>query len=300
MALFSFRVDDLLPPFSLFDHVSTRIAAGKALSTRAQTPRVIFYLKGSADLCIRGQVPLRIGPGCAVAFREFCEYEYRSVPRNAAVELRAIRLRLQERPAAGGDAPMERFESEVWKLMDLFEAPCSFFQGVLGPEVLNLVHRVESEASRDGLTQRAMASGLCLELLAVIARLRGDGTHTKAMPTQSRGAGLHLCEQFIQEHLSEHIALEAVAAHVGWSKEHLARRFREERGETVGQFIRSRRVAIAKEMLAQRTGNLERIAQACGFTDAAHFGKVFKEATGTSPGAFRQHLLERSSGAAHS
>ncbi|MFD0592018.1 helix-turn-helix transcriptional regulator [Catellatospora coxensis] len=61
-------------------------------------------------------------------------------------------------------------------------------------------------------------------------------------------------------------------------------------GISLGDWIRTRRLAECRRELAGPNGRLRTIAaigRSWGFTDATHFSKVFKQAYGISPRAWR-------------
>ncbi|MEV6782364.1 helix-turn-helix domain-containing protein [Streptomyces sp. NPDC051098] len=69
-------------------------------------------------------------------------------------------------------------------------------------------------------------------------------------------------------------------------------------GISLGDWIRTRRLAECRRELAGPNGRLRTIAaigRRWGFVDATHFSKVFKQAYGLSPRAWRDHNHPRSS-----
>lgn len=101
---------------------------------------------------------------------------------------------------------------------------------------------------------------------------------------------LHKITGFIDEHLSDaELAPAGIAAAHFISTRHLHQLFREA-DTTVSTWIRERRLEhcradLRDPQLADRT--VSAIAARWGFTDAAHFSRVFKAAYGLSPSALR-------------
>jgi AraC-like DNA-binding protein len=73
-----------------------------------------------------------------------------------------------------------------------------------------------------------------------------------------------------------------------------------EHGVTVGRWIRSRRLAQCRAELGdlRRDRSITEIAMKWGFSDAAHFSRLFKLAFGITPGAFRRTKTSSYRGAA--
>jgi AraC-like DNA-binding protein len=88
--------------------------------------------------------------------------------------------------------------------------------------------------------------------------------------------------------LPKAIAVDALAAGHGMSRSHFSRFFRSRTGMTPAHFATEVRVHEAARMLLDTREPLKRIADACGFANANHFGKVFRRFCHLSPKAYRQ------------
>lgn len=78
------------------------------------------------------------------------------------------------------------------------------------------------------------------------------------------------------------------------SKEHVRKTFIKEHGVSPLQFLKQKRISLAKQLLSQKKEDYYRIseiANACGFDDPAYFCRIFKKETGTSPQKFQLKLL---------
>jgi AraC family transcriptional regulator len=68
---------------------------------------------------------------------------------------------------------------------------------------------------------------------------------------------------------------------------HLARHFRRHYRQTVGEYLRQRRVDAAMELLSQKKLPLTEVALESGFSSHGHLCTVFKRLTGMTPAEFR-------------
>jgi AraC family transcriptional regulator len=64
---------------------------------------------------------------------------------------------------------------------------------------------------------------------------------------------------------------------------HLAATFRRHYGCSLGEYLRRRRVATARELLTNPDLPLTEIAFAAGFSDQSHLTRTFKRFTGMTP-----------------
>ena len=82
-------------------------------------------------------------------------------------------------------------------------------------------------------------------------------------------------------------SLAALAAEAGVHPMHLIRAFRRFGGCSPGQYVQTRRIVLACELLAQADLPLSRLARRLGFNDQSHFTRAFRTRTGITPAAYR-------------
>ncbi|MEU9732103.1 helix-turn-helix domain-containing protein [Streptomyces sp. NPDC048002] len=129
-----------------------------------------------------------------------------------------------------------------------------------------------------------------LELLrAVMTSRPGASGHVRAAPAE---VPLSLrITQYARAHLADPgLSAARIAAAHGISVRHLYSVLAEA-GISLGAWIRAHRLAECRRELAGPNGRLRTVAgigRSWGFVDATHFSKVFKEAYGLSPRAWRE------------
>jgi AraC family transcriptional regulator len=104
------------------------------------------------------------------------------------------------------------------------------------------------------------------------------------------GLAPHLRRQlvdFIESNLAEPLSLEQLASVCALSHYHFARMFHESLGLPPHQYLLSRRLNRARELLRSTRMAFADIALECGFASASHFSNRFKHAVGATPGAYR-------------
>lgn len=95
-------------------------------------------------------------------------------------------------------------------------------------------------------------------------------------------------EQFILQELeSEDLTREAVASHVFLNPDYLDRLFKKESGQSVTEFIVSKRMLLARDLLTATHQSVSSIASRAGYTNLAHFSRRFKQVVGMSPKDYR-------------
>lgn len=83
---------------------------------------------------------------------------------------------------------------------------------------------------------------------------------------------------------------------IGWSRRHLAVRFREHTGVTPKAMARLVRFERAVAALTHGDPDLARVALDCGYADQAHFSREFREFAGLPPGAYVRHRADPAAG----
>ena len=74
------------------------------------------------------------------------------------------------------------------------------------------------------------------------------------------------------------------------SERHLQRRFKDEMGMSLQDYVAAYRIKLAKELLRDSDLALKQIAYDLGYANPSHFSRSFKSATGISPSAFQRAI----------
>ncbi|MBX9814800.1 MAG: hypothetical protein A4S12_08585 [Proteobacteria bacterium SG_bin5] len=95
-----------------------------------------------------------------------------------------------------------------------------------------------------------------------------------------------VCDYLVAR-LGDAVTVAEVAAIAGMPATSFARAFRATTGQTLYRFVIERRIALARDLLAEQRLPVNQVAAACGFTSAAGFTTSFRRITGLSPRAYR-------------
>lgn len=135
-------------------------------------------------------------------------------------------------------------------------------------------------------------------LFKMISTLARNGSFTKPVNELVHGSNTkeHYDKfaellQYVEMNYSEPLSLDDVSSHVGFSKYHFIRLFKEYTGTTFYEYLTNKRIQHAKELLETNMGITE-IAFSCGFNNQTSFCRTFKKEVGCPPTEYRQHLKE--------
>lgn len=98
---------------------------------------------------------------------------------------------------------------------------------------------------------------------------------------------------YIQLHVEEELSLSAISSSVGYSPQWLSSKFHKETGKTVSQYVTEQKVAWAQKMLLSYSYPIQEIAERLHYKTPSHFGAVFRQCTGISPGEYRSRGREK-------
>ena len=98
--------------------------------------------------------------------------------------------------------------------------------------------------------------------------------------------------EFVRQNYAKKITLRDVADSVFLSQTYFSKIFKEETGQTPGNFITAVRVEEGKKLLHDHSVNIIDIPEMIGFESQSYFTKVFKKSEGCTPGRFRKRHLE--------
>ncbi|MFC5468580.1 response regulator [Cohnella suwonensis] len=141
-------------------------------------------------------------------------------------------------------------------------------------EWLNALMEAQTKAELT-LAMKAVAEGIVSDIGNSLADLPCSPTLQKAI-------------KMIKEHYQDGITLEEIASKLRITPEYLSSLFTKEAKKTYSSFIKEIRIKKAKELLLRSELKTFEIAERVGYPDAKYFSRVFKEATGLSPGEYQR------------
>jgi AraC family transcriptional regulator len=136
------------------------------------------------------------------------------------------------------------------------------------------------------LFRDAVAETIALRLI----RTHCLTTAGPARPARLAPARLRRVCELIEERLQDDLSLDDLAAVAGLSRAYFARAFRQTTGQTPYGYLRERRVARAKSLLAGSSHGIADVAFSVGFRSQSHLGRVFRNATGMTPAEYRRRV----------
>ncbi|BCN31127.1 helix-turn-helix domain-containing protein [Anaeromicropila herbilytica] len=101
------------------------------------------------------------------------------------------------------------------------------------------------------------------------------------------------CMDYIYYHLHYKLTLQELANQVSLSPNYLAILFKKEKGITIQEYIRAKRIEAAKNMLIYSDYTQTEIGQFLAFSSSSHFIKVFKEQVGLTPKDYKKKYYRK-------
>jgi AraC-like DNA-binding protein len=161
--------------------------------------------------------------------------------------------------------------------------PCAIFEQTIEQFV-----EQTATGSRLDIAGQCRAKALIYEGLA---------RYLEALPLEIQERGVQQAEalepvapaiRYIDTHLAARLVLPELAALCCLGPDHFARRFKECVGQTVGAYIRERRIMQAAQRLRFTMDSLETIAAECGFGNRNYLTRLFTQEMGIAPAAYRK------------
>lgn len=175
--------------------------------------------------------------------------------------------------------------SEIDHLLILLETKNDVDQDVVS-RALKVVLRAMSD-SRDQVGQSVLFH------LKLAAAAHIQTKREPLAPQNSHRGGLapwqaNLAKRMMLEQIDTNISISCLASACRLSRGHFTRSFKLTVGVPPHRWLQEKRIEAAKELLASDCYVLAEVAVKCGFTDQAHFSRVFKTMTTYTPFSWRR------------
>lgn len=236
--------------------------------------KLLFLFSGSGSYAVEGQRYL-LNPGDIVLLGSHCVHR----PEFEA-GLPYERLILYISPAflqreSAGDCRLEQcFSGERGHVLRLPESQRQ--------RLFAQVQALEAETAGDRFGREIACNSLLLQLLVSLARAQQQERRQFPEPIHPTDPAIQAILSYLDCHLTEEITADRLAERFFLSKFHMMRRFREQTGSTIHNYLIERRLFLARELLAQGVPSTEVCYQA-GFGSYSAFSRAYGKFFGTTP-----------------
>lgn len=142
------------------------------------------------------------------------------------------------------------------------------------------ITRLEQSFSDDGYAADLYRQVLFLEFMIHLNRAARKN-RLEFIDTDSCNAKIVDILRYINDHLTGDLSIDSLARKFYISKYYMMRRFKQETGYTLGQYISQKRLLFAKELLASGIP-ASQVCFDCGFRDYSTFSRAYRKAFGKS------------------
>jgi AraC-like DNA-binding protein len=171
-------------------------------------------------------------------------------------------------------------ETEQALLLEIFHAKRIYYPNLARSEIGFLIQSVFDCKHMDEPLQKVALRHRTISLLTHIYQIRsGKIDYTKAANER-----IQAVLRYLNSKLQEPVTVEQLTGLFHISKNHLNVLFRQETGTTVNQYIRIKRLSLARQEMINGCG-IEEAAYKAGFNDYSNFFRAYKAFYGVMPSA---------------
>lgn len=234
--------------------------------------KIILMIKGNASYAIEGET-FELRPGDFVVVGRGCIHR----PVVASGEFYE-RMILYISPEY-----LQSISSENSNLECCFQLAMENFSYVYHAgrknHVAELFHVLQKTRSDEGFAADILQKSVFTQLMIEINRTVRKGRNIESNEKDERIVAIL---QYLNNHLTDEVAIDDLATYFNMSKYHMMRRFREVTGYSIHQYMSEKRLMNA-QLYLQQGMSLSDAARECGYKDYSTFSRAFKSKFGYSP-----------------
>lgn len=126
------------------------------------------------------------------------------------------------------------------------------------------------------------------KLSALLTLLMEESWHPERSIISKKRMELTAIRNYLDEHYTERISLDDLAARFYINKYYLAKIFKETYGSTINNYLIEKRITHAKQLLRFSSMTVEDVGSAVGMDGITYFSRMFKKIEGISPREYRK------------
>ncbi|MCM3782266.1 AraC family transcriptional regulator [Neobacillus mesonae] len=137
--------------------------------------------------------------------------------------------------------------------------------------------------------EASMFSSLLQLMVQITREIEQASDHeSEAKWSRSKRAEMSKIIDYVNQHITEPLTIERLAAEAGLSLRHCIRLFQQQTGMGFSEYLQHKRIELASELLLETDQKIVNIAKITGYRDIAHFRQVFRKIMGTTPNQHRK------------
>jgi AraC family transcriptional regulator len=162
--------------------------------------------------------------------------------------------------------------------------------GLVNPGLQVVASQILSELEAPEVATRLFADTLARTLALHLVRRHSTARPVEARLHQLSPRQLHAATDFIDSFIDHDLSLKSIADAAAISPFRFARGFREALGQSPRQYVITRRIERAKELLKGTDQSLAEIGSQVGFATQSHFTAMFRRRCGMTPKRYRDTI----------
>ena len=145
-----------------------------------------------------------------------------------------------------------------------------------------LLYELEAALKDKKFGSELLGSALFTQFMVYVNRIFLEKQYIYDTRSYSSDSQIEELLRYINHNLTEDLSIETLARKYYLSKYHMMRKFKEETGYTVHNYIISKRLLLARTKISEGTPILK-ASQLSGFSDYTTFSRAYKKQFGTAP-----------------
>lgn len=145
-----------------------------------------------------------------------------------------------------------------------------------------LLYELEAALKDEKFGSELLGSALFTQFMVYVNRIFLEKQYIYDTRSYSSDSQIEELLRYINHNLTEDLSIETLARKYYLSKYHMMRKFKEETGYTVHNYIISKRLLLARTKISEGTPILK-ASQLSGFSDYTTFSRAYKKQFGIAP-----------------
>ncbi|MGI6070164.1 MAG: helix-turn-helix domain-containing protein [Blautia sp.] len=156
---------------------------------------------------------------------------------------------------------------------------------------LQLARSLEIALSSQEFGAGPLSLALFIQLMISLNRVFLDKQYIRDRHSYTYDPGIEDLMRYINQNLTADLSADTLARQCYLSKYHLMRKFKEETGCTLHQYVQNKRLFLARSLIHQGTP-VTKASQECGFHDYTAFSRAYKKLFHCTPSQKASSSLE--------